>query len=296
MNNLKTLILLAVLSAILIGIGAIWGLSGIIVGFIIALIMNVGAYWFSDRIALTMAGAHEVSPTDAPDLHRMVEEVSAMASLPKPKVYLINNDQPNAFATGRDPKHAVVAVTTGIMRILDERELQAVIGHELGHIRNRDILISAVAAVIASTISFVAWMAQWTLFWGGMGRSRNGGGGWLYIIALLAMIILAPIAATIIRLTISRAREYGADETGAHITHTPLSLARALEKLEASAKTKPMNVNPALAHMYIVNPLQALRRREGDSSWFVSLFSTHPPIAKRIERLNEIARETGMLS
>lgn len=294
MNNLKTLILLAALSAILIGIGAIWGLSGIIVGFIIALVMNFGAYWFSDRIALMMAGAHEVTPADAPDLHRLVEEVASQARLPKPRVYIVNNDQPNAFATGRDPHHAVVAVTTGIMRILDEGELRAVIGHELGHVRNRDILISAIAAVIASTISFIAWMAQWALIFGGLGRRRNGEAGWLYLIALLAMIILAPLAATIIRLAISRAREYGADETGAHITHTPLTLARALEKLEANARVRPMNVNPALAHMYIVNPLRG--RRQGESDWFVALFSTHPPIPKRIERLNEIARQTGMFA
>jgi len=293
LNNLKTAALLALLAGIFMGIGVpVGGMSGLLVGFVLALVMNGFTYWFSDRIVLAMTGAREVSPEEAPDLHRLVEEVAAQARLPKPRVAIIQADQPNAFATGRDPKHAVVAVTTGIMRILDERELMAVLGHELGHVRNRDVLISTVAAVIASAISFVAWMLQWTLFWGGFGRSRDNATGWLYLLALLATVILAPIAATIIRLAISRAREYEADATGAQITGMPLSLASALEKLEAYARGRPLNVQPAASHLFIVNPLRG--RREGEEDLFVSLFQTHPPIHKRIERLYELAREMGV--
>ncbi len=293
MNNLKTVALLALLSGILMGIGVlIGGFNGLIVGLVLALVMNGIAYWFSDRIALMATGAHEVSPAEAPELHRIVEDVARMAGLPKPRVAIINSDQPNAFATGRDPKNGVIAVTTGIMRILDERELRAVIGHELGHIRNRDILISTIAAVIASAISFVAWMLQWTLFWGGFGsRDRNGYTGWLYLLALLATIILAPIAATIIRLAISRAREFEADATGAEITHSPLALASALEKLEAYSRGRALNVQPAFSSLFIVNPLRGQRQEQ---DWFVGLFQTHPPIPKRIERLYEIARKMGV--
>ncbi|MBI1886276.1 MAG: zinc metalloprotease HtpX [Chloroflexi bacterium] len=295
MNNLKTVALLALLSAILMGIGfAIGNMGGLIIGFIIALVINGGAYWFSDRIALMATGAKEVSVDEAPDLHRMVEEVASLAHLPKPRVAMINNDQPNAFATGRDAHHAVVAVTTGIMSILDQRELAAVLGHELGHIRNRDVLVGTMAAVIASAISFIAWTLQWALFWGGMGGRGRNGGGIVQLVAMLAIVILAPIAAMIVRLAISRAREFGADEAGAQITGTPLALASALEKLEAYASARPMNVNPAISHLFIVNPLRG--RRDGGGDFFVSLFQTHPPIPRRIERLNEIARRTGMLA
>jgi len=211
-----------------------------------------------------------------------------MARMPKPRVYMIQNDAPNAFATGRNAKHAAVAATTGIMRILDERELTAVFGHELGHIRNRDILVNAIVATVASAIMFIAFMGRWALIFGGFGRSRDSNGGVIQIIAMLAMIILAPIAATVIRLAISRQREYGADEAGALITHTPLALASALEKLETYSRARPMQVNPAVSHLFIVNPLGKVN--------FAALFSTHPPIEKRIERLNQIARNTGMYS
>ena len=295
MNNLKTVALLALLGAILMGIGfAIGNLGGLIVGFVIALVMNGVAYWMSDRIALMATGAREVTLDEEPELHRLVEEVAALARLPKPRLAVIQSDQPNAFATGRNPHHAVVAVTTGIRRILDERELMAVLGHELGHVRNRDILIGSIAAVIAAAISFIAYMLQWSFFMGGFGGRRNGGGV-IQIVAMLATIILAPLAAMIIRMAITRAREYGADETGAHITGTPLALASALEKLEAYAKVRPMKVNPATSHLFIVNPLRGRREGEGEA-WFVGLFLTHPPISKRIERLNEIARRTGMLA
>src|SRR3970282_2285989 len=236
-----------------------------------------------------MTGAHEVSPAEAPDLHRIVDNVTAMAGMPKPKVYIIQNDSPNAFATGRNAKHAAAAATTGIMRILDERELTAVFGHELGHIRNKDILVNAIVATVASAIMFIAMMGRWAMIFGGFGgRDREGGGGIFGIVALLATLILAPIAASVIRMAISRQREYGADETGAHITHAPLSLASALQKLEDYSRVRPMQVNPAVSHLFIVNPLGKIN--------FAQRFSTHPPIEQRIERLNQIARKTGNLS
>jgi len=287
MSNVKTVFLLVALSGILLAIGYfVAGISGVIFAFIIAMVMNIGSYWFSDKLALRMTGAREVTPDEEPRLHAIVDSVAAMANMPKPKVYIIQNDSPNAFATGRNDKHAAVAATTGIMRILDERELTAVFGHELGHIRNRDILVNAIVATVASAISFLAWMAQWALIFGG-GRNREGG-GMLGIIALLATIIFAPMAAAIIRMSISRQREYGADETGAQITRTPLSLASALQKLEDYSRARPMQVNPSVSHLFIVNPLGKVD--------FAALFSTHPPVQKRIERLNEIARRTGNLS
>ena len=290
MSNVKTVFLLVLLTGLLIGIGyAVAGPAGAIFAFIISLAMNIGSYWFSDKVALQMTGARQVSPEEAPELHRIVDNVVAMAGMPKPKVYVIQNDSPNAFATGRNQKHAAVAATTGIMRILDDRELTAVFGHELGHIRNKDILVNAIVATIAGSITFLATMLQWSLIFGGFGgRDRNGGGGVLGILAILATIILAPMAAAVIRMAISRQREYDADETGAQITHAPLSLASALQKLEDYSRVRPMQVNPAVSHLFIVNPLGKVN--------FQALFSTHPPIEQRIARLNEIARQTGNLS
>jgi heat shock protein HtpX len=277
--------LLVALSGILLAIGYfVAGVAGLVFAFIIAMVMNIGSYWFSDKLALRMTGAREVTPFEAPRHHAIVDNVAAMANMPKPRVCIIQNDSPNAFATGRNQKHATVAATTGIMRILDERELTAVFGHELGHIRNRDILVNAVVATVASAITFLAWMGQWALIFGG-GRNREG--GMLGVIALLATVIFAPIAAGIIRMAVSRQREFGADEAGAHITHMPLSLASALQKLEDYSRAKPMQVNPAVSHLFIVNPLGKID--------MASLFSTHPPVQKRIERLNEIARRTGNL-
>jgi heat shock protein HtpX len=259
--------------------GALGGATGLIIALIFAFAMNIGSYWFSDKIALKATGAKEVTADQEPQLHRIVEEVSAMAGLPKPRVYVINNDSPNAFATGRNSKHAAVAATTGIMRILDERELKAVFGHELGHIRNHDILVNAMVATIASAIMFIAMIGRWSLFFGLGGRKGDGMGG---IIALLAMIILAPIAATIIRMAVSREREFGADMTGAHIVHDPMALASALQKLESTSRVRPMTVNPAVSHLFIVNPLGKID--------FGSLFATHPPTQKRIERLEQLSR------
>ena len=285
LSNVKTVVLLVAISGLFLMVGfLLGGTSGLIIALIFAGVMNIGSYWFSDKLALAMTGAKEVTPDQEPRLHAIVESVAAMAGMPKPRVCMIQNDSPNAFATGRNEKHATVAATTGIMRILDERELTAVFGLELGHIRNHDILVNAIVATIASAISFLAWIGQWALIFGG-GRDRNG--GLIGIFALLATIIFAPIAAGIIRMAISRQREYGADGAGAYITHAPLSLASALQKLEDYSRAKPMQVNPAVSHLFIVNPLGKVN--------FAALFSTHPPVQKRIERLNEIARRTGNL-
>jgi heat shock protein HtpX len=285
-NNLKALFLLVLLSGILLLIGgAVGGQSGLIIALIFALAMNIGSYWFSDKLALAASGARQVTPDQEPRLHHIVEEVCAMSGMPKPKVYIIQNDSPNAFATGRNSKHAAVAATTGIMRILDDRELRAVFGHEIGHIQNHDILVNAVVGTVASAIMFLAMIGRWSLFFGLGGRNRDN--GLLGIVAIIAMIILAPIAATIIRLAVSRQREYGADTTGAHIVHDPMALASALDKLQATTRVRPMQVSPAISHMFIVNPLGKVD--------FASLFSTHPPTEKRIARLEQIARQTGNL-
>ncbi|NWF56922.1 MAG: zinc metalloprotease HtpX [Syntrophaceae bacterium] len=277
-NTFKTFILLAGLTALLLLIGqALAGKQGLYFALFMALIMNFVGYWFSDKIALAMSGAQEVSPDQAPDLHRMVERLCMQARLPKPRVYVIPQDTPNAFATGRNPEHAAVAVTEGILRILKPQELEGVLAHELAHIKNRDILISSVAAVIAGAISHLAMMAQWGAMFG-IGRSdddEGGGGG--NIIGALLLAIVAPMAAMLIQMAISRSREYVADATGARIIGAGRPLANALLKLEEYNKQIPMQVNPATAQMYIVNPLS------GQS--FMRLFSTHPPIEERVARL-----------
>ncbi len=282
-NMFKTVLLLTALTVLFLFVGrAIGGQSGMVMAFILALGMNFFSYWFSDKIALRMAGAHEVSEYDAPELHAAVSNLALSAGIPKPRVYVIPDDSPNAFATGRDPSHAAVAVTAGIMRILNRRELEAVLAHELGHIRNRDTLIMTVTATIAGAITFIAQMAHWALLFGGFGRSSDDDGGGIgdMVVGLL-MIILAPIAATIIQLAISRAREFDADATGAHIVGDPMALASALEKLEATVHARPMQVAPAAAHLFIVNPL-------GNGGW-VNLFRTHPTTEERVSRLRAMA-------
>jgi len=280
MNNaLKTTVLLATLTGLLVAIGYfLAGNSGMVLFFGLAVVMNISAYWFSGDIALRMAGAHEINESQAPDLFQIVSEVATYAHLPMPRVAIIDSPSPNAFATGRDANHAVVAVTTGILGILSREELQGVLAHELGHVRNHDILISSVAATIAGAITMLAHAAQWALIFGGMGgrdsRDRNPLGD-------LLLIILAPLAASMIQLAISRSREYGADDTGAHIIGNPEALASALEKLEMATSVRPLPVNPAVAHMFIVNPLKGVN--------FGGLFSTHPPLQERIRRLRSMS-------
>lgn len=287
MNQAKTVLLLGLLSALFLGLGYLFaGVTGLVVAFGFALLMNLWTYWFSDKLALRMAGAHQVTPEQEPRLHRMVEEVAGMAGLPKPKVYIVQNDAPNAFATGRNPKHSAVAVTTGIARMLNEDELKGVLAHEMGHIKNRDILISAIVATIASAIMFIAFMARWSLFFGGFGRSRNQYAGLIGLAAIVAIAILAPIGAMIIRTAISRQREYGADETGARISGRPLALASALRKLQMGAQMRPRKVSESTAHMYTVSPLR--------SDFMGNLFSTHPPVEQRIARLERMAERMGV--
>ena len=275
-NTLKTTALLAALTALLIVIGGfLGGRGGMLLFFGLAIVMNLGAYWFSGDIALRMAGAREVGEDQAPELHQLVAELATYARLPKPRVAIIDSPSPNAFATGRDANHAVVAVTTGILGILSRDELAGVLAHELGHVRNHDILISSIAATIAGAITMLAHAAQWAMIFGGFGGSRDDDDNNPF--AALLMIIVAPIAATLIQLAISRSREYAADDTGARLHGNPESLARALEKLEMATSVRPLPVNPSVAHMFIVNPLKGVN--------FAGLFSTHPPIEERIRRL-----------
>jgi heat shock protein HtpX len=282
-NLLKTTILLAALGALFIAIGgAVGGQSGIALAFVLAVVLNLGAYWFSGDLALRMAGAREVSRAQAPELHRLVEELATFARTPMPRVAVIDSPSANAFATGRDANHAVVAVTTGLLGLLSRDELAAVLAHELAHVRNRDILISSIAATIAGAITMLANLAQWSMLFGGLGRPQDEqqGGGSGGLISSLLLIVLAPIAATVIQLAISRSREYGADETGAHIHGNPESLARALEKLDLASSLRPLPVNPAAGHLFIVTPLKGLS--------LAGLFSTHPPIAERVRRLRQM--------
>jgi heat shock protein HtpX len=281
-NTLKSVILLGGLTGLLVVMGnLLGGTTGMVMAFGLAVVMNFASYWYSDQIALKMAGAREVSAQEAPELHRIVEELAYHAGLPKPRVAIVESPSPNAFATGRDKNHALVAVTTGILQILDRNELMAVLGHELGHVKNRDILVTSIAATVAGAIMMIAQMLQFAAFFGGLGGARDGDGEHVNPLAALAMIILAPIAATLIQMAISRSREYGADDTGAHIVGDPLALASALQKLEAWSQRVPLPVNPAVAPLFIVNPL---------SGQFVgSLFSTHPPIQERVKRLRQMA-------
>ena len=282
-SQIKTVLLLALLSAIIIGLGGIMGgRTGIIIAFVIAMIMNVGSYWYSDKIVLSMYQARELSEDEAPMLHRMVAELSANAGIPKPRVCVIPEDAPNAFATGRDPDHGVVAVTDGIMRILSPEELRGVIAHEIGHIANRDILIQTIAGVLASVIVSIANFMQFAAIFG-MGRSsEDGEGGGSNPLMAIVLAILAPIAASLIQFAISRSREYLADASGARYCGQPLALAAALGKLQSWNQRIPMqNGNPTTAEMFIVAPLFG--------GGMAKLFSTHPDINDRIARLREMA-------
>lgn len=286
-NTLKATVLLAALTGLLIVTGsALGGQTGMVIAFGLAIMMNMGAWWFSDKIALRMSGAQEVSYDEAPDLHRIVEELSARAGLPKPRVYLIETDMPNAFATGRSPSKSAVAATTGLMRMLNQDELAGVMAHELAHIKHRDTLIASVAATIAGAITFMAEMAQWALIFGMSGfTGEDEEGGLGDLLGGLVMIILAPIAAVLIQLAISRSREFSADAGGAEILGDPLPLASALNKLEMSANRSPMDVNPATSPLYIVNPLRG---------GLAGLFRTHPDTAERIMRLHALARPEAL--
>nr|HID59500.1 zinc metalloprotease HtpX [Desulfobacterales bacterium] len=275
-NSIKTALLLGGLTGLIMIIGRFFGgEQGMIIAFMFALVMNFGSYWFSDKIVLAIYRANPVSPSDAPELHRMVSQLATHAGLPTPRVYIIPSESPNAFATGRNPKHAVVAVTQGILQLLDKEELRGVLAHEMAHIKNRDILISSIAATLAGAIMILANMARWAAIFGGSGRDDEEDSGG--IVGLIAMSILAPIAAMLIQMAISRAREYIADATGAYLAGTPTGLANALRRLAEASRLIPMHSEPYTAHMFIVNPLSG--------ATLMNLFSTHPPIEDRIRRL-----------
>lgn len=288
MNQLKTAVLLAALTGLLLAIGNLFGgKSGMLLMLLVSMAMNFGSYWFSDKIVLRMYGAREVSAQEAPDLYRMVVGLAKKANMPMPKVYIMDTDVPNAFATGRDPEHAAVAATTGIMQALTYEELEGVMAHELAHVRNRDTLISTVVATVAGMITMIANMAQWAAIFGGLGRSDDDNGGLPALIEFVLLVVIAPLAATLIQLGISRAREFMADESGGRLTGNPKALARALEKIDYYAQHRVMPAaTPSTSHMFIINPLKG-----GD--WLISLFSTHPSTAQRVAKLQELAKRIG---
>ncbi|VBB05680.1 peptidase m48 [Lucifera butyrica] len=286
MNTLKTTVLLAALTGLLLAVGDFFGgTKGMTIMFFVSMMMNFSSYWFSDKIVLSMYGAREVTPQQAPDLVRMVAGLAQKAKIPMPKVYIIDTDVPNAFATGRDPEHAAVAATTGIMRALSYEELEGVMAHELSHVKHRDTLISTVVATIAGIITMIGHIAQWAALFGG-GRSNdddNGAGG---IVGYIFLIVLAPLAATLIQLGISRSREYMADESGGRLSGNPLALASALQKIEHYAQHRVMpDATPATSHLFIINPFS------GGGDWMMSLFSTHPSTTQRVARLQELAKQ-----
>ncbi|WP_319408414.1 zinc metalloprotease HtpX [uncultured Desulfosarcina sp.] len=279
-NQIKTILLLAVMTAFIMIVGNLMGgRQGMIIALAIAAAMNFFSYWYSDKIVLKMYQAREATPQQAPELYEMVQTLSRQANLPMPKVYIIPKEAPNAFATGRNPDNAVVAVTQGLLSLMDRQEVMGVLAHELSHVKNRDILIGTLAATMAGAIMMLATMARWSAIFGGGHRDDNNGGG-MGAIGMIAMSIIAPMAAMIIQMAVSRSREYLADATGARIAGSPEGLARALGKLGAYAKRIPMDANPSTAHMFIVNPLSGKSLQ--------SLFSTHPPLEDRISRLRGV--------
>jgi len=274
-NVLKTGVLLGVLTALFVlGGRAIAGEQGMIIGFVMAALMNVFSYWFSDKIVLAMYQAQPVEESQAPGLYAIVRRLATKAQIPLPRIYIIPTDTPNAFATGRNPHHAAVAVTEGIMRILDEDELEGVLAHELSHVTNRDVLISTIAATLAGAITYLAHMAQWAAFFGGRSRDDEEGGN---PFVMLLFAVLAPIAALLVQMAVSRSREFQADASGARLAGRSYGLAKALEKIEVASRVEPLPANPATAHLFIVNPLSAQS--------IMRLFSTHPPTEERIARL-----------
>jgi heat shock protein HtpX len=284
-NQIRTTILLAVMTALIIWVGQLLGgRQGMIIALILAAGMNFFSYWYSDKLVLKMYRASEVTPGQAPQLYETVQRLANRAGLPMPKLYIIPQQAPNAFATGRNPEHAVVAVTEGLLNLMEHDEVAGVLAHELAHVKNRDILIGSIAATMAGAIMVLASMARWSAIFGGAGNNDDEGGGAGFI-GLIAMSIIAPMAAMIIQMAISRSREYLADSTGAGFVGNPEGLARALEKLGAYSKRVPMNANPSTAHMFIVNPLS------GKS--MMSLFSTHPPLENRIARLRGSRPSSG---
>jgi heat shock protein HtpX len=282
-NAIKTVLLLGALSALLIGLGEVLGGSqGLIVGFVFAVVMNFGSYWFSDKIVLRMYNAQQVGPGHR--LYDMTASLAQRAGLPLPKVYVIPDPSPNAFATGRNPEHAAVAATEGILRTLDDQELAGVMAHELAHVKNRDILISSIAATLAGAVMMLARMAQWGMMFGGGRRDDDRGGGGA--LGLLVTMIVAPLAAMLIQMAISRSREFQADDTGARLVRDPEALASALRKIAGGSEQVPLDASPQTAHMFIINPLRASGLR--------NLFSTHPPLEERVERLQRVATELGL--
>lgn len=280
MNGLKTMALMVSLTLLFVFAGAaLGGKNGMTFALIFAFGMNFITYWFSDKIVLKIYKARQVTETEAPELFGIVRRLAQKAELPMPKVYIMEQEQPNAFATGRNPKHGAVAVTTGILNILSREELEGVLAHELAHIKNRDILVGTIAATIAGAISYLAQMAQWAMIFGGRSSDEGEQGN---PIASLIMMIVGPIAAILVQMAISRSREYGADSGGAKISGNPLYLANALKKLHVASQRIPMEANPATSHMFIVSPLTG--------GGIVKLFSTHPPIEERIARLESMRR------
>ena len=280
MNTIKTVFLLTVLTLLLVfGARYLLGPGAVLPALLISLLMNFGAYWFSDKLALKMTGATPVTAAEAPELHRIVANLAQRAAMPMPRLFVMPQAAPNAFATGRDPQHAVIAVTSGILEVVNERELTAVLAHELGHVRNRDTLLMSAVASIAGAIAYLAQMAQFSMFFGGHNDDEDSGG--LGIVGVIAAMILLPIAATIVQLAVSRSREFGADDTGAEVSGDPLALASALRKMEAHSKQIPLAVSPSASHLFIVQPLLP--------GGFTRLFSTHPPIEERIARLEQRA-------
>ncbi len=283
MNQLKTGLLLSILTVLLVFVGQlIGGAQGAMTAFMFALVINLGSYWFSDKIVLAMYRAKPLDEAEAPQVYRVIREIAARDRIPMPRLYVIPTATPNAFATGRNPKHAAVAVTSGLLEIMSEEELKGVLAHELSHVKNRDTLIMTVAAAVAGAISQLAYWARWGMMMGGRNDDRRNSNAAVQLAALLVIAILAPLAAMLIQLAISRTREYGADESGARLTGNPQGLASALEKLETAVRAHPLpNANPATAHLFIVNPLSA--------GAIAKMFSTHPPVAERVRRLRSMS-------